>query len=235
MGYPSKPFIYEGREAIIVYPVEGTENGYLAVKTEYWGAFPHTEECLLREGFVVADLSNEDRWGRDEEIHRKARYVRYLQKRFALHEKCVPVGMSCGGLIGVNFTARHPELVGCLYVDAPVMNFVSCPMGCGVGDPLDPTNDEILNALKMDISRLICYRDMPMDRIPALIEHRIPLALVAGDSDPIVPFTENGILLKEAYEKTELPFFFRLKPGCAHHPHGLEDPAPLVEFILQQF
>ena len=231
-GFEEKKFYFEGRRGRVILPRRSC--GVLAIKTEYWGAFPQTEIRLLEEGFTLAFLKNDDRWGRDEDIHRKARFVKYLQKRYGLRGKCVPIGMSCGGLIAVNFASRHPELVGCLYLDAPVMNFMSCPLGSGVGDPLAETNDEILNALSMSISQLICYRDMPMDRIPALLKHRIPVALVAGDSDTVVPFTENGILLKEAYEKTDIPFFFAIKPGCGHHPHGLEDPTPAVEFIKEQ-
>ena len=44
---------------------------------------------------------------------------------------------------------------------------------------------------------------------------------------------ENGLLLQEAYEAAGLPLAVFIKPGCDHHPHGLADPTPVVEFILQ--
>jgi len=40
MGYQYRKLKFENHHAIIVCPEEGTANGYLAVKTEYWEAFP---------------------------------------------------------------------------------------------------------------------------------------------------------------------------------------------------
>ena len=70
---------------------------------------------------------------------------------------------------------------------------MSCPCGFGIGNPLSQDNSEILNALGMkSISELLAYRDMPLDKLGALVDHRIPVVLVAGDSDQVVPYCENG-------------------------------------------
>jgi len=50
----------------------------------------------------------------------------------------------------------------------------------------------------------------------------------------VVPYCENGVFLQRAYEKAGLNLEVYIKPGCDHHPHGLEDPTPVVEFILRQ-
>ena len=106
--------------------------------------------------------------------------------------------------MAIKFAARYPKLVSCLYLDAPVLNYMSCPCGFGEGDPLsDDGIQEILDALKMkSISQLICYRDMPMDKIPELIKHKLPVVMVAGGSDRVVPYHENGLLLQKAYEES---------------------------------
>ena len=132
--------------------------------------------------------------------------MRYVCKEHGLSERTVPVGMSCGGLVAVKFAAKYPELVSCMYLDALQMS---------------------------GISELICYREMPMDKIPVLVKNRVPVALVVGGSDMVVPFHENGILLKNAYEQAGLDLAFAIKPECAHHPHGLEDPTEMVAFILK--
>ena len=78
---------------------------------------------------------------------------------------------------------------------------MSCPCGFGIGNPLSQDNSEILNALGMkSISELLAYRDMPLDKLGALVDHRIPVVLVAGDSDQVVPYCENGIFLQRAYK-----------------------------------
>lgn len=234
-GYKRLDFRFEDREALIVFPNEpGWGSGKWACKMEYFGAFPTMECELLKNGFHLAYLKNINRWGVDEDHHARARFAAYIAKEYGLEEKFIPVGMSCGGLHSVNFASRYPDLVSVLYLDAPVMNLLSCPMGFGVGNSLGENGSgwkEIVDAYGFTISDLLTYREHPIDRIPSLIEHKIPVALVYGDSDPVVPYIENGLVLEEAYKAAGLPLFCVGKPGCAHHPHGLEDNTELLEFF----
>lgn len=234
-GYSCKKLVFENHDAVIVYPEEGCANGFLAVKTEYWDAFPEAAELpLLERGFHLCYIQNDNRWGTNEDLDRKARFIRYVQSECGLRKKCVPVGLSCGGLFAVKMAARYPELTGCLYLDAPVINYMSCPCGFGIGNRLSEDHAEILNALGMkDISQLLAYRDMPLDKIGALVEHRIPVVLVAGDSDRSVPYCENGIFLEQAYRDAGVDIEVFIKPGGDHHPHGLKDPEPAIDFIVR--
>lgn len=236
-GFEIKSFDFEGKNAFIVFPQPGTANGRLAMKMIYWGAFPDAAEIdLLKKGYHLCYVDHDFRWGVDADLDRQASFVQYVTKEYKLQQKIVCVGMSCGGLTAIKFAAKYPQLVAVMYLDAPVLNFMSCPCGFGEGNPLVDEGcngiEEILNALNMDsISQLICYRDMPMDKIPELVRHRIPVVMVAGGSDPVVPYHENGIMLQKAYEENGLDFALYIKPECAHHPHGLEDPTPVIAFI----
>ena len=233
-GFDCEALTFEGYEAQIVFPKAGTACGGLAVKTEYRDAFPETECRLLELGFHLCYIRNRNRWGTDDDLDRKARFIRYVTARHHLKAKCALVGMSCGGLIAVKLAARYPELVSCLYLDAPVINYMSCPCGFGVGEPLNPDLSEILDALGLDsVSRLLAYRDMPLDHLNDLTRNRIPIVLVAGDADHVVPFCENGIFVQEACKNAGTEIEVYLKPGCDHHPHGLADPAPITDFILR--
>jgi pimeloyl-ACP methyl ester carboxylesterase len=55
--------------------------------------------------------------------------------------------------------------------------------------------------------------------------------LIAGDSDRVVPYEENGAILEKAYRDAGADITVILKKGCDHHPHSIEDPTPAVEFI----
>lgn len=225
-------FPFEDRTAWIVFPDEDRATDRIAMKMEYWGAFPATEQRLVDEGYFLVFLTNKNRWGQDVDHDAKVRFIDFMNREFGTRKKIVCVGMSCGGYHSVNFASRHPDYVSALYLDAPLLNMLSYPMGYGVGTQhLYVFDEEIAPAYGFTLSDLINYRDMPYDRIHTLVENRIPVAMTAGDSDKIVPYVENGRYIEEAYRGTDIPFFLTIVPGRDHHPHGLEDPTPVIEFI----
>lgn len=235
MEYQCRNLQFENHEAIIVYPEEGTANGYLAVKTEYWESFPEAIEIpLLENGFHLCYIKNDNRFGVDEDLDRKARFLRCVQAECGLQSKCILVGMSCGGMIAIKMAARYPELIKCLYLDAPVVNYMSWPCCFGISKNVPEDYSEILNALGMkDISRLIACRDMPLDKLPALVANKIPVVMVSGDSDQIVPYCENGIFLEKAYKDAGVEIEVYIKPGGDHNPHGLADSKAVLDFIVR--
>ena len=237
-GFRCKEMEFEGHPATIVYPEEGTANGQLAVKTYYWGAFPQALEVpLLEKGFHLCYIQNDNRFGLDKCLDRMARFIRYVQTECGLSRKCILVGMSCGGLVAIKLAARHPELISCMYLDAPVVNYMSWPCSFGIGKDKQPAQSnfsEILGALGMkSISQLLSYRDMPLDLIPVLVENKIPIVMASGDSDNVVPYCENGIFIEQAYKDAGVEIEVYIKPGGDHHPHGLPDPKVLVDFALR--
>lgn len=227
-GFKRIDFQFEGRDAILVFPAEANENKNWMLKTEYFDAFPDFEIEMLKRGWHLAYVSNITRWCLDEDLDRKARFAEYLTKEFGLYKKCLPVGMSCGGLIGTKFAARYPEYVSALYIDAPVMNFLSCPAGIGIAG--GSMFKEFEDAMSMTLSDLINYREHPIDKKHLLLENNIPIFMVYGDSDDVVPYCENGAFLEKYYRENGGTIFTVGKPGCGHHPHGLEDNSPIIEF-----
>ena len=231
-GFRRADFRFEDRDALIVFP-KCEKNGKWLVKMEYFGAFPELEFEMLNRGWHLAYLQNHNRWGTDDDSDAKARFADFVSAEFGLENRFSCVGMSCGGICSVNFAARHPDKAGVLYLDAPVMNLLSCP--CGLGVATDKLYAEFFEAMGLTVSELLNYRSHPVDFIGDLIEHRVPIALVCGDSDSVVPYIENGAILSAAYRKTDIPFFEELKTGCDHHPHGLNDNTQLIDFAEKYY
>lgn len=232
-GFVLNRFTFEGREAIVVEPAQADIGKNWAIYTEYFGAFPDTAVALLNKGFHLTYLQNQNRWGLDVDQQARHRFRNYLTENYGLSAKCVPIGMSCGGLHAVNYASLFPEDIAVLYLDAAVLNLLSCPMGFGSGTRDEEIVEECLKAIDMTPSELICYRNHPLDRLSVLAEHKIPVIMLYGEEDDVVPYQENGIFLEKLYREKQLPVQVIGKPGCGHHPHGLTDPAPIVDFILK--
>lgn len=235
-GFIIEKLLFEDRPACVVFPKEGTENGRLAAKTVYWDAFPEAAEIdLLKLGFHLCFVESDNRWGTDEDLDRAARFIGFVTNKYSLQKRVVPIGMSCGGLMAVKLAAKYPEIISCIYLDAPVINYLSCPGCVGDAKPEDVCipMEEIYVALGLEsMSQLIAYRDMPLDKIPVLLDNKIPVVLVAGLADRVVPYHENGQYLQRAYEASEIDFECYLKPEGDHHPHGVLNNEPVIKFIL---
>ncbi len=230
IGYTCEEWQFEGRRAVLVKPDCGA-NGKWAVYTEYFWAFPDTAMELLKRGWHVAYLENNNRWGLEADQEARHCFCGYLQETYGLAGRCVPIGMSCGGLHAVKYAGMYPEDIAVLYLDAPVLNLLSCPMKFGKGEAKPEWVTECLDALKMTESDMISYRGHPMDYIPELVENKIPVLMLYGDADEEVYYDENGLLLEKAYRKAGVPIQVICKEGCGHHPHGLEEPAVVADLI----
>ena len=234
-GFKCEKFTFEGRNAIVVFPEEGTANGRLALKTEYWGAFPDVEIRLLKKGFHLAFIKGNSRFAPKEDCDARAAFVRHLAKKYHLNEKCVPVGMSCGGGQAVRFAGFYPELVSCMFIDAPVLNYCDFPAKLRTPEIFESIwQEEFLVAYPgMTRAKLLNFSEHPIHMADVLVEHRIPIVMVWGTEDQTVYYNENGLLLEQAYEGTGLMKVIPVAPR-GHHPHGkMHDNSEIVEFILE--
>lgn len=229
-GYVRLDFPFQEHSAILVLPNKPRDDGKWLLKTEYFGAFPAFELEMLKRGYHLAHIQNTTRWCIPEDTDRQAAFCKYLYTEFNLAPKCILVGMSCGGMQAMYLAGKHPELVEALYLDAPVLNLLSCPCNVGRGER-GAMYEEMVRATGKTISTLINDRSQPIDFANSLIRNRIPLALICGDSDTVVPYCENGEILANKYRASGIPFFEVVKANCSHHPHGLEDLVPLLRFF----
>ena len=229
--FKTKEFIFQGRDAKILYP-SCPANGKLLLKTEYFSAFPYLEVAMLKKGYTLCFMSHPNRWAPDSETHITAEFVKFVAAELGFEAKCIPVGMSCGGLQALRLAQLYPELVSVMYIDAPVTNILSL---AGLGERADPSErvwEELVEAYGFtDRSSVVNFRRSPIDFMDILIQHDIPIIMLYGDADTIVLYRENGKVLEDYYRDHGGRMKIICKPGCEHHPHSLEDPTPIVEFI----
>lgn len=229
-GYEMETGTFLEYEYGIVFPKEAAEGRPYIWRTEFFGAFPSADLAMLKKGYAVVYLRISDLYGCPEATALMEEFQPFVEQKYGLASGAILFGFSRGGLYALHYAAKRPERIASLYLDAPVVDIYSWPGGCysGTGSPDEWEDCKRLWHLERD-----AFLKKVDAAIETLLTWSIPLILVAGGSDEVVPYGENGRRLQEAYEKSSVPFRFIYKPDCGHHPHSLEDPALIVEFLCR--
>ena len=231
-GYQRINFTVEGRESFLVCPKEAAPGRPWIWRTEFPGAFDNADMALLTAGWHLAYHRVSNRYGCPSSIRDMKAFYDVLVPAFSLQPKMVPFGFSRGGLYAVNYALAYPETVAALYLDAPVLDIRSWPggKGCGVGAAYEWEQCKACYQLQSE-EEAEAFAGNPLDNAEKLAFSGIPVMLVAGDADEVVPYTENGEPFSDRMEEAGGRISVILKADCGHHPHSLDDPAPILEFI----
>ena len=231
--YEVKEFTFQGHDAKIVFPKEANEARNWVWRARFWGHEPQLDKALLEQGFHVVYVDVAGLFGNQEAVTRWNDFYAYCRKEFSLNEKVVLEGMSRGGLIIYNWAAQNTDKVFSIYGDAPVCDIKSWPGGLYAGQGSQVDWEKCLEAYGLDSASVLNFKGIPIYNSIAIAKAGIPIINVYGESDKVVPFRENISLLADEFTKAGGTIKLIPKPGIGHHPHSLEDPSPLVEFILQ--
>lgn len=232
-GFKRLDFKFNDRDCILICPDNAVKGNKWLYKTEYFDAFPQMEIEMLKKGYYLAHMQNKSRMCPREDTDMRPEFCEMLNREFGLNLKCALVGMSCGGMQAVYFAAKYPQYVACAYLDAPVMNYLSWPFALGVGE--DDSSAEFIKAMGLELPQMLNFRNHPIDQKEALLKSRVPIMLVSGDSDKTVPFAENGQQLVNYYRQNGADIEVIIKEGGDHHPHGLPDNTPIIDFIERYY
>lgn len=233
-GCPRYDFTFDGCATIVVAPRQAAAGRPWIWRAEFFDAFPQVDLALLDKGFHLAYINVGNTFGCPDALRHWDALYRELTTRYQLSPKPVLEGLSRGGLYCFNWAADHPDQVACILADNAVLDFKSWPGGKGKGKG-SPGDWKKLQADYHFASEAeaLAYKKNPVDNLAPLAKAKVPLYLLCGDADDVVPFEENGAIVKARYEKLGGPVTLQIKQGLGHHPHGLADPTPVVDFILR--
>ncbi len=201
---------------------------------EFFGHKPAPDIALLERGFHIVYLRVPDQLGSPYAVKQWDAFYDVLTTKHGLAKRAGLVGLSRGGLYCYNWAAAHPDRVTCLYGDAPVCDFKSWPGGKGKGKGSPRDWKLVLERYGFaDEAAALAYTQNPVDNLAPLAKAGVPLLHVYGDADDVVPWDENTGLIAERYKALGGSITLIAKPGVGHHPHGLEDSTPIVEFFVK--
>jgi pimeloyl-ACP methyl ester carboxylesterase/lysophospholipase L1-like esterase len=232
-GYERLDFVVDGRACLLVVPKKVAEERPWIWRTEFFGHEPQTDLSLLAHGFHVAYMDVQNMYGAPVALDHMDRFYDYLLREFRLSPKTVLEGFSRGGLFSLNWGARHPDRVACIYNDAPVCDFKSWPAGLGKAKGSPGDWQRCLELYKLTADEAKEYKLNPVDNLASLAKAKVPLLHVCGAADDVVPMEENTRLVEQRYRALGGPITVIAKAGVSHHPHSLQNPFPIVAFVLE--
>jgi pimeloyl-ACP methyl ester carboxylesterase len=233
-GHERYDFKVEGRRAYVVLPKTPAPGNPWYWTAEFPTASMNDDLILLEKGWTLAHVDMTNRYGGPEAMKIMEAFHDLLTREHGLSPKPVLKGISRGGLFVFNYAAKHPDRVAAVYGDNPVCDFKSWPGGQGTGRGAPRDWQRLLEAYGFaSEADALAYPLNPIDTLEPLAKARIPVLIVAGDKDNIVPHAENGQIVRDRYQKLGGTVEVILKPGLGHHPHGLKDPTPIVDFMLK--
>ena len=186
---------------------------------------------MLERGWFIVYHKVSDMYGCPESLVMMREFYDFMEQTFNLSKKPVLFGFSRGALYAVNYAAKYQDAVGALYLDAPCLTNHYWPGS----DKYDGTAEHMLLFKWLGITKaeVATYDGYPKER--AHLVKDIPIVIVQGDKDVECVWEEHGKIFVDKLEaaggKAEIIF----KPGCGHHPHSLENPTLVVEFIENNY
>jgi pimeloyl-ACP methyl ester carboxylesterase len=233
-GYKRHNFKVDGCDAWVVEPKTPLPGKPWSWCLEFPDAF--IDRCaapqLLAKGFYHGHITVGNTFGCPDAVkHFNAFYDAVRAQGLA--PKVALIGISRGGLYSYRWAAENPDKVSVIYGDAPVCDFKSWPAGKGNGVGSKGDWDALIASYHFkDEAEALAYPNNPIDTLAPLAKAKIGLIHVVGDADDVVPTPENTAIIEERYKKLGGEIVVISKPGCGHHPHGLDDPTPVVDFIV---
>lgn len=232
-GYKGYDFMLDGIPCKIVQPFKEAEGHPWVWRARFWGHEPQTDIDLLEHGFHIVYCDVADLYGSNKAIKRWDKFYTFLVNQ-GFGKKAVLEGMSRGGLIVYNWAAQNPEKVACIYADAPVMDIKSWPMGKGKSSGSELDTQKLLVAYGFESEKeALEWKHNPLDHAACIADAGIPVLHVVGDEDDGVPVAENTALFEAEMKRLNAKITVIHKPGIGHHPHSLNNPSRIVDFILK--
>ena len=166
-------------------------------------------EQLLEEGIAIAGYELGEVRGAPESSEKFTSFYKEMVKQ-NYSEKPVLMGQSRGGLMMFCWAFRNPEKVGAIVGIYPVCNLLSWP--------LKNAKSSVIEDYGMDEKELIdkISNYNPPENLKGLAYNGVPIFIIHGDSDSVVPYEENGALIKESYKLLGEEITLVMIPGKGH-------------------
>ncbi len=242
-GYRRHNFALDGSKGFIVEPPHPAAGLPWSWCLQWADSFvPRTPALkLLDRGFHHVFFDVFSTYMNANGVKKLEKFYHLLQS-IGFHKKAALFGMSYGGLFSLRWAAEHPETVGVIWLDAPV-----CTLAFRAERNESNTSPEFLKNCQQEAKKhfaayhvadaggLAQHPLNPINNVLPIAKAQIPiLAIRSGQDRSVLPESNIDVLEKRLLEAGGKIQVVR-RNYFGHHPHGLDNPAPLVDFILKYY
>lgn len=183
-------------------------------------------EALMKAGISLAGYDLGEVRGSPRSTEKFTIFYEEMVKR-GYSPKPILLGQSRGGMMMLAWGMRHPEKVRAFVGIYPVCNLASWPLKNSKAATLadfDLPEDELLARME---------EFNPIDHLDGLLANKVPMFIVHGDSDVVVPYDDNSALVKQRYEAGGGQITVKIIPGEGHKVSpSFFECRELVDFVL---
>jgi pimeloyl-ACP methyl ester carboxylesterase len=183
---------------------------------------------LLEKGISFAGCDQGEVRGSPKSVDRFTKFYKEIVDR-GYSKQPVLFGQSRGGLMMLSWAVKNPTKVKAFAGIYPVFNLRSWPMTRSLSFTLaDFEMDQVTFLKTVDLHN-------PIDQLEGLAQAKVPLFMVHGDSDRIVPLEENTEIVINRYTKLGGESKVKVVLGKGHQvDNEFFKSKELIEFIIQQ-
>ncbi|SDN00909.1 alpha-L-fucosidase [Kriegella aquimaris] len=229
-GFQGHDFMFRGHNAKIVVPKNVAVGKPWIWRSRYWGHEPQVEIALLERGFHVVYCDVYESFLNKEGLLIWDGFYQLLTKA-GLSTKSVMEGMSRGGVYIYRWAAFHPDRVSAVYGDAPMLDLKLYSKGTEHDFPKKWANFKTV--FNFNTEEALAFKGNPLDLTEKIANGGFPMLHVVGDADEVVPVSEHTALFEQKIKDAGGLINVIHKPGIGHHPHSLQNPKPIVDFVLR--
>lgn len=219
----------DGAECKIVAPKKAAAGSPWVWRARFWGHEPAFDIAMLEHGYHLVYCDVVEFWGAPKAVERWNHFYALAQK-IGLGARPVLEGMSRGGTYIFNWAKANPTKVTAIYGDNPLLDLRAFPNSTPEARAM---RKQCLESYGITEAQLPDFKGSPVDGLEALAAAKVPVFLVLGMKDDVVPVTQHADVLEARYKALGGSVTRWEKPEAGHHPHGLHPVAPLVDAVLE--
>ena len=231
---PVEYFSVEGHDAFVIeaeHPADGKPWVWYAptlkvLPSSNWHGWYFKQ--LLEAGISIGGIDLGEVRGSPASNEKFTLFYDEMVRR-GFSRKPILLGQSRGGLMMLSWAMRNPDKLTAFAGIYPVCNLASWPLK---SNKVFVLKDYGLSEeqLRSDIG---LYN--PIDNLQGLLQHNVPVFIIHGNADKVVPYEENSAILKERYEAGGGNVGVKIIDGQGHQisPEFFEC-RELLDFMIEQ-